>query len=138
MAPNVLLRKLTYLRQLLADLAPYENATLDQVLADHYKLERIFELLVVTATDILNHKLAERDLTPDTYRDSYKLAAEQGLLPLDLAERLQDAASMRNLIVHLYERVDHAILRDSIAPALRDFSQFVALFEGQTDDEDAS
>jgi uncharacterized protein YutE (UPF0331/DUF86 family) len=138
MAPNVLLRKLTYLRQLLADLAPYENTTLDQVLADHYKLERIFELLVVTATDILNHKLAERDLTPDTYRDSYKLAAEQGLLPLDLAERLQDAASMRNLIVHLYERVDHAILRDSIAPALRDFSQFVALFESQTDDEDAS
>ena len=138
MAPNVLLRKLTYLRQLLADLAPYENTTLDQVLADHYKLERIFELLVVTATDILNHKLAERDLTPDTYRDSYKLAAEQGLLPLDLAERLQDAASMRNLIVHLYERVDHTILRDSIAPALRDFSQFVALFEGQTDDEDAS
>ena len=138
MAPNVLLRKLTYLRQLLADLAPYENTTLDQVLADHYKLERIFELLVVTATDILNHKLAERDLTPDTYRDSYKLAAEQGLLPLDLAERLQDAASMRNLIVHLYERVDHTILRDSIAPALRDFSQFVALFEGQTDDENAS
>jgi uncharacterized protein YutE (UPF0331/DUF86 family) len=138
MAPNVLLRKLTYLRQLLADLAPYENTTLDQVLADHYKLERIFELLVVTATDILNHKLAERDLTPDTYRDSYKLAAEQGLLPLDLTERLQDAASMRNLIVHLYERVDHTILRDSIAPALRDFSQFVALFEGQTDDEDAS
>jgi uncharacterized protein YutE (UPF0331/DUF86 family) len=138
MAPNVLLRKLTYLRQLLADLAPYENATLDQVLADHYKLERIFELLVVTATDILNHKLSGHDLTPDTYRDSYKLAAKQGLLPLDLAERLQDAASMRNLIVHLYERVDHAILRDSIAPALRDFSQFVALFEGQTDDENAS
>ena len=143
MAPNVLLRKLTYLRQLLADLAPYENTTLDQVLADHYKLERIFELLVVTATDILNHKLAERDLTPDTYRDSYKLAAEQGLLPLDLAERLQDAASMRNLLVHFYERVhlservDYTILRDSIAPALRDFSQFVALFEGQTNDENA-
>ncbi len=53
MAPDVLLRKLNYLRQLLADLAPYENATLDQVLADHYKLERIFELLVVAATDIL-------------------------------------------------------------------------------------
>ena len=33
MAPDVLLRKLTHLRQLLADLAPYENATLDQVVA---------------------------------------------------------------------------------------------------------
>ena len=138
MAPDVLLRKLTYLRQLLADLTLYQNATLAQVLADHYKLERIFESLVVAAADILNHKLAERGLTPGTYREAYKLAAEQGLLPLDLAERLQDAASMRNLIVHLYERVDYTILRDSIAPALRDFSQFVALFEGQANDENAS
>lgn len=135
MAPDVLLRKLSYLRQLLADLAPYENATLDQVLTDHYKLERIFELLVVATTDILNHKLAERGLIPDSYRDSYKLAARQGLLPADLAERLQDAASMRNVIVHLYERVDYAILHDSIAPALRDFREVVALFEGQVEDE---
>jgi uncharacterized protein YutE (UPF0331/DUF86 family) len=136
--PDVLLRKLTYLRQLLADLVPYENASLDQVLADHYKLERIFELLVVVATDILNYQLAERDLAPTTFRESYKLAAEQSLLPSDLAERLQDAASMRNLIVHLYERVDYTILRDSIAPALRDFGHFVALFEGQINDENAS
>jgi uncharacterized protein YutE (UPF0331/DUF86 family) len=134
-APDVLLRKLTYLRQLLADLTPYKDATSQQVLADHYKLERIFELLVVTATDILNHKLAERNLTPATFRESYQLAAEQGLLPLDLAERLQDAASMQNLIVHLYERVDYAILRDSINPALHDFSQFVALFEEQVADD---
>ena len=138
MAPDVLLRKLNYLRQLLADLAPYENATLDQVLADHYKLERIFELLVVAATDILNHKLAERNLMPQSYRDSFKLANEQDLLPPDLAERLQDAASMRNVIVHLYERVDYKILHDSINPALRDFSQFVALFEAQINNQDAS
>jgi predicted nucleotidyltransferase len=57
---------------------------------------------------------------------------------IDLAERLQDAASMRNLIVHLYEQIDYAILHDSIAPALRDFSQVVALFEGQTDEQNAS
>jgi uncharacterized protein YutE (UPF0331/DUF86 family) len=135
MAPDVLLRKLSYLRQLLADLAPYENAGLDQVLADHYKLERIFELLVVATTDILNHQLAERGLIPDSYRDSYKLAAGHGLLPPDLAERLQDAASMRNVIVHLYERVDYAILRASIGPALRDFSEVVALFAAQLEDE---
>ena len=31
MAPDVLLRKLLYLRQLLTDLAPYENATLAEI-----------------------------------------------------------------------------------------------------------
>ncbi len=133
MAPDVLLRKLTYLRQVLGDLAPYQNASLDEVILDHYKIERIFELLVVAATDILNHLLGERDLVADTYRDTYKLAADQDLLPADLAERLQNAASMRNLIVHLYERIDYKILRNSIEPALRDFEQFVALFEAQID-----
>jgi hypothetical protein len=88
--PEVLLRKLSYLRQLLADLAPYENVTLERGAADHYKLERIFELLVVATTDV---------------------------------------------IVHLYERVDYAILHDGIRPALHDFSQVVALFEGQIGDE---
>ncbi len=89
MAPDVLLRKLSYLRQLLADLAPYENATLDEVLADHYKLERILEMLVVATTDILNHLLSERGLVAASYRDSYNLAAAEGLLPADLAGRLQ-------------------------------------------------
>jgi uncharacterized protein YutE (UPF0331/DUF86 family) len=133
MAPEVLLRKLSYLRQLIADLSPYQNATLEEVVDDHYKLERIFELLVVTATDILNHLLSERDVVAVTYRDAYQLAAEQNLIPPDLAERLQEAASMRNIIVHLYERIDYTILRDTITPALNDFTQFVALFEEQLD-----
>ena len=131
MTPEVLLRKLTYLRQLLADLAPFEGATVEEVIADHYTLERLFELLVMTASDILFHELAELDLTPNSYRGAFKLAAEQGMLPTDLAVRLQDAAGMRNVIVHLYQAIDYAILCASIGPALRDFGRFVALFEAR-------
>lgn len=137
MAPEVFLRKLTYLRQLLADLGPYDGATLAEVQTEHYKLERIFELLVMAATDVLYHTLAERGITPVSYRDAFKLAAEQGLIPIDLAHRLQDAAGMRNVIVHLYEQIDYTILHDSISPALRDFEQFVAIFEARLDDEEA-
>ncbi|MFO7633039.1 MAG: DUF86 domain-containing protein [Caldilinea sp.] len=127
MAPDVLLRKLHYLRQLLSDLAPYENATLADVEAEHYKLERLLELLVATATDILFHKLAEMDVAPDSYRETFRLAGKHGLLPVDLAERMQNAAGMRNILVHLYEDIDYQILRDSIKPALQDFSQFTAI-----------
>jgi uncharacterized protein YutE (UPF0331/DUF86 family) len=136
--PEVLLRKLTYLRQLLADLAPFEGATLDEVRAEHYTVERLFELLVMAASDILFHELAERGLTPDSYRGTFKMAAAQGLLPPDLAGRLQEAAGMRNVIVHLYQEIDYAILQASIAPALRDFGQFIALFEARLDDVGAS
>lgn len=134
MTPEVLLRKLTTLRQLLTDLASFEGATLAEVQTENYKLERLLELLVMAASDILFRELAERGITPDSYRDAFKRASAQGLLPPDLANRLQDAAGMHNVIVHLYQEIDYTILRDSIGPALRDFSQFVALFEAQVDD----
>lgn len=134
-APEVLQRKLDNLRQILRDLEPYAAASVAEVYAEHYKLERLLELLVVVATDSLNHLLAEEGITPTSYRDSFHLAALQGWLPADLTQRLQEAAGMRNIIVHLYERIDYAILRESIAPALRDFKQFVALLESRLDDE---
>lgn len=52
----------------------------------------------------------------------------------DLADRLQEAAGMRNILVHLYEEIDYTILRDSIEPALRNFGQFVAIFESDLGD----
>ncbi len=133
MAPDVLLRKLLFLRQLLADLMPYESATLADIEAEHYKLERLFELMVTAATDILFHKLAEIAVAPDSYREAFRLAGEHGLLPVDLAGRLQYAASMRNVLVHLYEDIDYQILHDSIQPALQDFSQFAAIFAKDLD-----
>jgi uncharacterized protein YutE (UPF0331/DUF86 family) len=136
--PEVLLRKLTYLRQLLSDLASFEDATLAEVEAEHYKVERLFELLVMTASDILFHELAEESLTPNSYRDAFKLASERRLLPPDLADRLQEAAGMRNVIVHLYQEIDYRILHASIALALRDFGQFVAVLEARLDDAGTS
>ncbi|HEX9669176.1 MAG TPA: DUF86 domain-containing protein [Thermoanaerobaculia bacterium] len=131
MAPEVLLRKLGFLRQLLEDLAAFRGASSDEVAREHYKLERLFELLGTTAGDTVQHLLAERGLTPESYRDAFRLAAEHGLLPADLAASLQEAAGMRNVLVHLYEQIDLEILRASIEPALRDFHQFVAVLEAR-------
>jgi len=128
MAPDVLARKLQYLRQLLQDLSPYEDATRSQVEVEHYKLERLLELLITTATDILFHILAEQNMAPASYRDAFKLAGEHGILPADLAVRLQKATGMRNVLVHLYESIDYDVLHQSIPPALQDFTQFAAIF----------
>ena len=128
MAPDVLLRKLTYLRKLLADLAPYKDASFAQVEAEHYKLERLLELMVMAATDILNHLLAERGQTAVSYKSAFQLAAKEGMIPGELSDRLQNAASMRNVLVHLYEEIDYEILHQSIPAALEVFAQFVAIF----------
>ena len=135
MAPDVLVRKLTTLHQLLTDLEPYRQASLPDVISEHYKLERILELLVITSVDILHHLLVERNISPTTYRDTFRLAGENGLLPPLLARQLQQAASMRNIIVHLYDQIDYEILKDSIQPALEDFAQVIAILERQSDDD---
>lgn len=131
MPPDVLLRKLTYLRQLLDDLQAFENASLDDVHAHHYTVERLFELLVMTTCDILFHELAAQGITPDSYRDAFKQASAQGMIPPDLSAKLEKAAGMRNIIVHLYQAIDYSILHSSVRPALQDFREFLALFEAR-------
>jgi uncharacterized protein YutE (UPF0331/DUF86 family) len=42
---------------------------------------------------------------------------------------------LRKFTIHLYKQINYTILRDSIAPALEDFRQFVALFETELDDK---
>jgi uncharacterized protein YutE (UPF0331/DUF86 family) len=101
-APDVLLRKLTSLQQVLNDLAPFATYTLEAVRTEHYKLERILELLVQVAPDIRFHILAARGVTPELYCDAFVLAAKAQILPPELAERLQAAAGMHNVIVHMY------------------------------------
>jgi uncharacterized protein YutE (UPF0331/DUF86 family) len=127
---EVLLRKLAYLRLLLRDLRAFEHASQAEVEAQHYAVERIIELLVGAASDLLFHLLAERGLQPGSYREAFKLAGREGLLPAELAERLQLAAGMRNILVHMYEEIDYAIVHQSIGAMLQDFARFIAEAEG--------
>jgi uncharacterized protein YutE (UPF0331/DUF86 family) len=127
-----------YLRRLLQDLSAFEQATPAEVEAQHYTVERMLELLVGAASDLLFHLLAERGITAGSYRDSFRRAGQQGLLPENLAGRLQQAAGMRNILVHMYEEIDYAILHQSVGAALRDFPRFVALMEQLSEASDAA
>lgn len=138
MAHEVLLRKLTFLRKLLGDLAPLRQADMAQVLAEHYKVERLLELLVMAASDLIFHLLAEQGITAESYRDAFRRAGELGILPPELAARLQEAAGMRNILVHQYEEIDYVILHDSIEPALEDFAQLADLLVARLDQAPAS
>ncbi len=126
MAPEVVLRKLNILRRLLRDLQPHEGASLEEVKARHYEIERILELLATASADLLQHLLGERGVIASSYRDVFRKSMEQGLIGSDLSGRLENAAGMRNVLVHLYDEIDMSILRQSIGNALRDFAALVA------------
>lgn len=135
MAPEVILRKLGILHRLVSDLRVHENASLDEVERDHYRLERILELLATSAADLLQHILGEREIIANSYREVFRRAGEERLIDASLAERLENAAAMRNVLVHLYDEINLGILQQSISEALRDFPDLIAALTPLAEEE---
>lgn len=129
MSPEVLARKLLKLREFLVDLGAFRGASAVEVEENHYVVERLLQLVVEVSTDLLAHELASRGVTPSSYRDTVRRGVEAGLLPAELGARLEEAAGLRNVLVHLYEELDYSILAGSITPALEDFGALLALFQ---------
>jgi uncharacterized protein YutE (UPF0331/DUF86 family) len=131
MAPEVIRRKLSLLITYLDDLRKYLNLDFDEYMENHYAIERILELLVITATDMLFHLLTERgEAEVTTYSATFRRAGEIGILDATLAERLAKLAGLRNILVHGYESVDHQIIHKSIHPAIDDFTSFAKHMNG--------
>lgn len=126
MSPEVLARKLKLMTKYLNELKPYKEVSFEQYLKDHYAVERILELLIITACDIIFHILTERnEPPPSTYGSAFIRAGEIGLIEKKLSESLSQAAGMRNILVHVYEDIDDRLVYESIQGALKDFNQFI-------------
>lgn len=137
MSPEVLARKLERLATFLADLRTHRGRTRSDIHDDPYAVERLLELLVQVAVDIVAHLLAEKGVTASSYRGAFEAGGQAGLLPVDLAARLSDAAGLRNVLVHLYEDIDYQIVADSVEPALTDFEEFLGVMERRLRELDA-
>lgn len=105
----------------------------EEFLADYRNTESAKYLLVVAteaALDICQHLVARGGgRAPRDYADCFIVLKEMGVLPPDLSERLQAMARFRNLLVHLYWKVDnrevHRVLRENLDD-LRLFREAVA------------
>ncbi len=126
MSPHVIKEKVDKIFEYLEILEKYREISYQEFLEEkHFIVERLFELLVTTSADILMHKMAsEKESMPTTFRTTFLRAAELNWIPSDLAQQLADAAGMRNIIVHGYEKVDLKIIYDSIKPALKEYTRF--------------
>ena len=108
----------------------------DQFLADQdskdiacYRL-----LLAIEAALALCYHWSARQLraTPEDYAGCFAILADAGLVPRDLAERLQRMARFRNLLVHMYWKIDYERVYDVLHHDLDDLRSFCALVTRQT------
>ena len=126
MSPEVVSRKLARMTQCLAELEPYNACPYERFLVDHYKIERLIELLVMAVSDIVIHLLDSRgEPAPISYRTAFLRAGETGLLSPEFSQRLALGAGLRNILVHDYEEIDYPLLHRSLAKIVGDLSRFI-------------
>ena len=124
---EVIERKLAFLRQFIADLAPYAALSDDARRREHYAIERLLQLLCESAADIGLQFLKRAGWgLAASYRDVFATLRSRADLPNELAERLIEACAMRNLLTHLYDTIDQERVIRAIEPALDTYGRFLA------------
>lgn len=88
--------------------------------------ERYFEKIIEAVVDLaflIIRKFELRNAKDDA--DTFIVLAESGFINKELSEKLQDAKSMRNLIVHQYEIVEdgrvHEAVKDKLPEDVKNF-----------------
>jgi uncharacterized protein YutE (UPF0331/DUF86 family) len=99
-----------------------------EFLSDYRNTESAKYLLIVvteTAIDLCNHIVARHGgRSPQDYADCFVVLADLNVIDSDLADRLKRMARFRNLIVHLYWRVDDRRVYQIIREDLGDLDAF--------------
>lgn len=107
----------------------------EEFLADYRNIESAKYLLLVAieaAIDLCNHIVARREgRAPHGYADCFAALSELGAISPELTEHLKRMARFRNLIVHLYWKVDdlrvYEIMQSDLGD-LEDFRQQISLW----------
>ncbi len=127
-------RKLVRMRRLLDQLAalgPFDRSRLDSDDVPTLAAERILTLLVDLAFATNSHvSVAVLRQTPDSYRESFGLAARAGLIDRTLATALEPSAGMRNTLVHAYLDVDYDLVALALAAAPDLFAAYIGQVAG--------
>jgi uncharacterized protein YutE (UPF0331/DUF86 family) len=121
--------KLRRIRELLDQLRSFGPVDAARLSADpiiELAIERILTLLVDLAFAGNSHvAVALLGRAPDTYGESFALAAESGMLTAELAASLRPSVGMRNVLVHDYLKADRDLVAAAVPLALEQYGEYV-------------
>jgi uncharacterized protein YutE (UPF0331/DUF86 family) len=88
-------------------------------------------IAIEAALAICFHVSAKRlHQVPEEYAGCFSSLERAGLIPPDLSSRLQQMARFRNLLIHVYWKIDHTQVYDIIATRLDDLRTFRTTIAG--------
>jgi uncharacterized protein YutE (UPF0331/DUF86 family) len=121
--------KLRRIRELLDQLEALGAVDMNRLAAEpvtSLAIERILTLLVELAFSSNGHVAAAiLGRAPDTYAESFTLAAESGMITTTLAAALRPSVGMRNLLVHDYLETDQKLVAAAVPLALEQYGDYV-------------
>ncbi|MCG8455217.1 MAG: DUF86 domain-containing protein [Holophagales bacterium] len=138
---SVLESRLGKLEELLAKLRSLAELDRAAFLADDISktlAERWLQLALECATDLGHHVIASEGWpSPSSYRETFRILAERGVLSAPLASQMERWAGLRNVLVHLYLEIDHRIVFEALTHELDHLEAFAAaIARAASSDED--
>jgi uncharacterized protein YutE (UPF0331/DUF86 family) len=132
--PQLVAKKLAQIETAVAELRTLGRP--DQVATDIREQRFVLYTLqmgIQAALDVASHIVSDERLgEPRTNRELFTLLAQRSWISADLARTLHQMAGFRNVVVHGYDTVDLAVVRDVLAHRLDDLLQFVAAVRART------
>lgn len=125
---NLLGRKLETLEKYVAEIKELQGHTLEEFLKDG-KLqdlaERRLEVSIQCCIDIANHIISRLSLgQPEEYSESFEILGRKFIIPEDFAAILADMAKFRNVLVHMYDKIDEKRVYRAVEEGVNDIVKF--------------
>jgi len=90
-------------------------------------VEHTLQVAIQAALDVASHIVSDRRLgEPQTNRELFTLLEGDGWIDASLRTRMARMAGFRNVVVHGYDTVDLAVVRDILTSRLVDLDTFAA------------
>ena len=128
--PDLVRTRCTEIEESITRLERFLGLTRDQFLADQDTLDlACYRLLVaIEAALALCYHVSSKRLrkVPEEYAECFGFPRDAGILPAELAGRLQQMARFRNLLVHMYWKIDYGQVFDVLHQNLKDLRGFAA------------
>ncbi|RKT45033.1 type VII toxin-antitoxin system HepT family RNase toxin [Thiocapsa rosea] len=121
-------KKLAFIESCIADLRHLARPELIEAdLREQRFVAYTLQIAIQAALDAASHIVADERLgEPTNNRALFEALLRDGWLPPHLAPSLAGMVGFRNILVHGYQAVDPAVVRDVVQRHLDDLLQFVA------------
>ncbi|MEK6682146.1 MAG: DUF86 domain-containing protein [Nitrospirota bacterium] len=126
---SVIENKISSVKKYLRILERYKQYSQDEIVNDIDKkgaVERYLYLAVQASIDLAESVIAYKNLRrPSTMSDSFYILQEDGIISIELTEKMVKMTGFRNIIAHDYEKLNYAIVYDVLQNRLPDIEDFL-------------